>query len=42
MTPFSRSGEGLDLLAKVQLYWWDMEKNWLDFGDPDPIFKVKA
>ena len=24
----------------VHLYCWDMEKNWLDFGDLDPIFKV--
>ena len=24
----------------VYLYCWDMEKNWLDFGDHDPIFKV--
>ena len=24
----------------VRLYCWDMEKNWLDFGDLDPIFKV--
>ena len=24
----------------VHLCCWDMEKNWLDFGDLDPIFKV--
>ena len=24
----------------VHLYCWDIEKNWLDFGDLDPIFKV--
>ena len=24
----------------VHLYCWDMEKNWLDFGDLDPIYKV--
>ena len=23
-----------------ELYWCDMKKNWLDFGDLDPIFKV--
>ena len=29
------------LLTKLaQLYCWDMKKNWLDFGDFDPIFKV--
>ena len=24
----------------VQLYCWDRDKNWLDFGDIDPIFNV--
>ena len=24
----------------VHLYCWEMEKNWLDFGSLDPIFKV--
>ena len=32
--------EWMDLTKLVQLYCWDMEKNWLDFGDFDPIFKV--
>ena len=28
------------LTKLVHLYFCDMEKNWLDFGDLDPIFKV--
>ena len=28
------------LIKLVHLYCCDMEKNWLDFGDLDPIFKV--
>ena len=24
----------------AQLYCWDRDKNWLDFCDLDPIFKV--
>ena len=28
------------LTKHVHLYCSDMEKNWLDFGDLDPIFKV--
>ena len=28
----------IDKLA--QIYHWDMDKNWLDFGDLDPILKV--
>ena len=30
----------LFLTKIVQIYCWDMEKKWLDFGDLDPIFKV--
>ena len=37
--PFSwRNGWILTKLA--QLYCWNRDKNWLDFGDLDPIFKV--
>ena len=26
------------ILAKLaQIYWWDVDKNWLDFGDLDPF-----
>ena len=32
--------EWVDFTRLAQLYFWDMEKNWLDFGDLDPIFKV--
>ena len=29
------------ILTKLaQKYQWDMERKWLDFGDPDFIFKV--
>ena len=31
---------GWILIKLVHLYCFDMEKNWLDFGDLDPIFKV--
>ena len=31
---------GLIFTKLVHLYCWDMEKNWLDFDDLDPIFKV--
>ena len=37
--PISRMN-GLILTKLVQLYCWDRDKNWLDFGDLDPIFKV--
>ena len=30
----------MDLAKHVQLYYCDMEKNSLDFGDLHPIFKV--
>ena len=31
---------GWILTKLVQLYCGDRDKNWLDFGDLDPIFKV--
>ena len=31
---------GWILTKLAQLYCWDIQKNWLDFGDLDPIFKV--
>ena len=31
---------GWILTKLAQLYCWDRDKNWLDFGDVDPIFKV--
>ena len=34
------SMNGWILTKLVHLNCWDMELNWLDFGDPDPIFKV--
>ena len=37
--PISRMN-GWILTKLVHLYCCDMEKNWLDFGDLDPIFKV--
>ena len=37
--PFSRMN-GRVLTKLVHLYCCDMEKNCLDFGDFDPIFKV--
>ena len=36
---FSRMN-GWILTKLVQLYCWDRDKNWLDFGDLDHIFKV--
>ena len=38
-TPFSRMNGWL-LTKLAQLYCWDRDKIWLDFGDLDPIFKV--
>ena len=29
------------LTKLVELYCWDKDNNWLEFGDLDPIFKVK-
>ena len=29
------------LTKLVQLYCWDMEKNWLEFDDLHPIFKIE-
>ena len=37
--PISRM-KGWSLTKLVHLYCFDMEKNWLDFCDLDPIFKV--
>ena len=37
--PISRMN-GCILTKLVQLYCWDRDKNWIDFGDLDPIFKV--
>ena len=37
--PISRMN-GWILIKLVHLYCWDRDKNWLDFGDFDPIFKV--
>ena len=34
------SHEGWILIKLAQLYCCDMKKNWLNFGDLDPIFKV--
>ena len=39
LNPFSRMN-GWIWTKPVHLYCCDMEKNWLDFGDLDPIFKV--
>ena len=39
LQPISRMN-GWNLTKLVQLYCWDRDNNWLDFGDLDPNFKV--